>query len=97
MATQIMLKNPNNGLIKKGFYGFSWTTFLFGGFPALFRGEIFIGLALIVLQCITFGIAGLIWAFVYNKRYTVGLIENGYVLAGSDSENAMAKQKLGIQ
>jgi len=96
MATQIMLKHPGTGVIKKGFYGFSWTTFFFGGFPALFRGEIFIGLALIVLQCITFGLAGLIWAFVYNKRYTVSLIENGYVLAGSDAEILQAKQKLGI-
>jgi hypothetical protein len=39
-----MMKNPNTGVIKKGFYGFSWTTFLFGGIPALFRGDIITGL-----------------------------------------------------
>jgi len=96
MATQILLKHPDTGIVKKGLYGFSWTTLFFGGFPALFRGDIFIGLALVAICILTCGIAGIIWAFVYNKKYTLGLIEKGYVLAGSDAENALAKQKLGI-
>ena len=97
MATQIPLKHPETGIVKKGLYGFSWTTFFFGGFPALCRGDIFIGLALIVVTILTCGLAGIIWAFVYNRKYTLGLIEKGYVLAGSDAENALAKQKLGIE
>ena len=96
MATTIMLKHPQTGVIKQGFYGFSWTTFFFGGFPALFRGDIVIGLAVIVITMITFGIAGIIWAFIYNKKYTLGLIEKGYILASSEGENALARQKLGI-
>lgn len=96
MAIQIMLKHPQTGIIKKGFYGFSWTTFFFGGFPAVFRGDIVLGLIVIIINLVTFGVAGIIWSFVYNKRYTLGLIEKGYELAGSDAENSMAKQKLGI-
>ena len=96
MATQIMLKHPKTGIIKKGLYGFSWTTLFFGGFPALIRGDIMIGVALLVLEIVTFGIAGLIWAFVYNKKYTLSLIEQGYEFAGSEGENALARQNLGI-
>ena len=44
MATRIMLKHPQTGVIKPGYFGFSWTTFFFGGFPALFRGQIGLGL-----------------------------------------------------
>jgi hypothetical protein len=39
MATKINMLNPDTGLIKTGFYGFSWTTFFFGAFPALFRSD----------------------------------------------------------
>lgn len=96
MATKILLKHPETGIVKTGLYGFSWTTFFFGGFPALFRGDIMIGLAVIILSCITFWIAGIIWAFIYNKKYTIGLIEKGYVLSGSEAENTLARNKLGI-
>ena len=96
MATKIPMRHAETGIIKKGLYGFSWTTLFFGGFPALFRGDIFIGLALIVICILTGGIAGIIWAFVYNKKYTLGLIEKGYVFAGSDADNELAKHKLGI-
>jgi uncharacterized membrane protein len=28
MAKEILMKHPQTGVIKKGFYGFSWTSFL---------------------------------------------------------------------
>ena len=96
MAKEIILKHPQTGIVKTGLYGFSWTTFFFGGFPALFRGDIVVGACVLVASVLTLGIASLIWAFIYNKRYTLGLIEKGYVLSGSDGENALARQKLGI-
>lgn len=37
MATRIAMEHKQTGLLKDGFYGFSWTTFYFGLFPALFR------------------------------------------------------------
>ena len=33
-----MMKNETNGLMKKGFIGFSWTYLFFGGLVPLFRG-----------------------------------------------------------
>lgn len=96
MATTILMKHPQSGIVKKGLYGFSWTTLLFSGFPAVFRGDLITGLVVIVLNMLTFGVAGLIWAFIYNKKYTLGLVEKGYVMAGSEAENTLARQKLGI-
>ncbi|SDH44159.1 MULTISPECIES: hypothetical protein [unclassified Duganella] len=104
MATRIALKHKDTGLVKDGFYGFSWTTFFFGFFPALFRGDFitFIGGFVIsmIIAVVTMGIGaffiGLIWAFMYNKYYTRRLLERGYVLAGSEGDNALAAAALGI-
>ncbi len=96
MAETVMLKHTRTGIVKKGFYGFSWTTLFFGGFPALFRGDILMGLIVMVINFCTFGFAGLIWAFFYNKTYTHKLLENGYELADSEAKNALARSKLGI-
>ena len=97
MATTILMKHPKTGVVKKGLYGFSWTTLFFGGFPALIRGDILVGVAVMVASLCTMGLAGIIWAFIYNKRYTIKLIEQGYELSGSEGENTLARTKLGIE
>ncbi len=104
MATRIVLKHKDTGIIKDGYYGFSWTTLFFGFFPPLFRADFltFIGafVILVILGGLTFGIgsgiASLIWAFMYNRYYTRRLLERGYQFGGSDSENAKAASKLGV-
>ena len=104
MATSIKMKNPKTGLLKDGFYGFSWTTLFFGGFPALFRGDFltFIGLfaVLIILGMLTMGIgafvASIAWAFMYNGSYTKKLIEKGYKFDASEREIKLALKALGI-
>lgn len=104
MATRIALKHKETGLVKAGFYGFSWTTLFFGFFPALFRGDFitFIGgfVITIIIAFVTMGIGaffiGLIWAFMYNNYYTRKLLERGYVLASSEGENALAASALGL-
>lgn len=69
----------SNGVeIKKVPLGFSWTTFFFGGFPALIRGDWITGLIICLLNFITWGIAGFIAAFMYNKMYAKSLFEKGY-------------------
>ncbi len=96
MAHVVMLKHPKTGIMKKGFFGFSWTTLFFGGFPAIFRGDLVIGLVFIVLQLLTWGFAGLVWAFIYNKSYTTKLIEQGYELDDHPSVESRARAKLGV-
>lgn len=105
MAQKIQMKHKDTGIMKTGFYGFSWTTLFFGFFPALFRGDFvtFIG-ACVVLILIGIGTAGigafiamLIWAFLYNSFYTKKLLEKGYVFSGSKQENIEAATALGVQ
>ena len=104
MAKKIALRHAQSGLIKMGFYGFSWTTLFFGMFPALFRADFltfiggFIVAAILTLTTAGIGtfIAFLVWAFVYNKYYTTKLIEKGYAVEESDPNALEAKAALGI-
>ena len=104
MATRIPMKHEATGLMKDGFYGFSWTTLIFGGFPALFRGDFitFIGLfvILVILAVATAGFGAflgmLVWAFMYNKYYTRKLIERGFRFNSSPEENQRAAAAIGV-
>ena len=96
MAKRILMKHPGTGLVKNGFYGFSWTMLLFGGFVPLFRGDLLAGVLVLILYIITLGWGTLIYSFFYNKQYTTRLIEKGYVFADSEAANAKARAKLGV-
>ena len=70
-----------NGIeIKKVPLGFSWTTFFFGGFPALIRGDWVPGIIIMVGCMLTWGIVGIVAAFMYNKMYAKSLFEKGYTI-----------------
>ena len=96
MATKVLLKNPNTGQMKNGFYGFSWTYLFFGFWVPLFRGEVMIAFLHLIFSAITFGIWQLIVSFLYNKQYTDRRITEGYRLADSPTNNGLAAARLGI-
>lgn len=104
MATAVQMKQKNTGIVKPGYYGFSWTSFFFGGLPALFRGDLAYGLAVlavgILMSLFSAGllwfVVGLIWAFVYNKNYTHRMIQDGLEFDDAPERVAEAKQSLGI-
>ena len=96
MATRVALIHPQTGLMKPGFYGFSWTLLFFGWFVPVFRGELFVGLLHLVITILTFGLWQVILAFLYNKQYMTRMLEKGYVLNDYEEVNAIARQKLGI-
>lgn len=104
MATKVTMKHKDTGIMKDGYFGFSWTTLLFGFFPALFRSDFitFLGgfIITLILGLATYGIAwlviGIIWAFMYNKNYTRKLLEQGYIFADSEYKNIEAAEALGI-
>jgi hypothetical protein len=75
-----------DGLLKECPVGFSWTTFFFGGFPALFRGHTLMGLVQIILQVITMSFSALIFAFIYNKMYINFRLEQGYRFSGASGK-----------
>jgi hypothetical protein len=85
----INLVHRSTGLIKQAKVGFSWTTFFFGIFPALFRGDWKWALIQLVLASITFGISSLVFMFIYNGLYIRDLLEKGYEPADESSRNIL--------
>ncbi len=104
MAKPIQLKHKNSGVMKTGYYGFSWTTLFFGGFPALFRGDFltFIGSFVVLfllglaIHPFVIPIAMFIWAFFYNGYYTRKLLEKGYEFSDFSHINEMAASVLSV-
>jgi hypothetical protein len=104
MATKVVMKHNSSGVLKNGYFGFSWTTLIFGFFPALFRGDFitFIGgfAIVVIIGSVTMGIGalliGIIWAFMYNKYYTRKLLERGYTFNDSEGVNAQAAAAIGV-
>lgn len=85
------------GAIKNVKLGFSWTTFFFGFFPALFRGDLkwaaimFISSCFIGLFTLGLGawIPGIIFSFIYNQMYIREMMEKGYRPANPETEAAL--------
>lgn len=96
MAQTIRLRHAQSGVVTTGFYGFSWTTLFFSGFPALFRGDLITGVIVLALTASSFWVAALLWAFFYNRVYTVRLLERGYVFADDPQKIAEARRVLRI-
>lgn len=97
MAWDIRMRHPQSGIVTRGVIGFSWTTLFFSGFPALFRGDLLTGTLVLLLSCSSFWIAAIIWAFLYNKVYTRGLLEKGYVFDDDPRKVAEARFVLGME
>ncbi|ONG53020.1 hypothetical protein BKE38_13655 [Pseudoroseomonas deserti] len=101
MATEISLTHPN-GLRKPAFYGFSWTSLFFGGFPAAFRGD-WMAFGLYLLLALAgalftqgFGclVLWLVWPFFYNRWHARRLIERGYQITGANGSIDIAKARV---
>jgi hypothetical protein len=86
----IRLKHPQTNVTKECPTGYSWTTFLFGLFVPLVRGDLKWAAILFVITALvtTFSWAlcfipncfiGPIFAYFYNKLYITELVEKGYV------------------
>lgn len=88
------LKNTQTGETKVVKVGFSWTTFFFGFWPAIFRGDWLWAVILFVLCWLTVGIAGIIMAFVYNQIYIKRLVEQGFRPADEESKQALASKNI---
>ncbi|ASS67783.1 MULTISPECIES: hypothetical protein [unclassified Paenibacillus] len=93
---RIRLKNAAGG-VKEAKVGFSWTTFFFGFFPALFRGDLkwavimFVASAAVGIFTLGFGawVPGIIFSFIYNKMYIKELLEKGYQPADQHSQTEL--------
>ncbi len=96
--TEISFKNPNTGAMKSAPVGFSWTTFFFSCFPPLFRGDFKYAIIILLVQFVTFGFGGVIFAFFYNSLYIKGLIGEGYKATGiANGDMNYASSKVGME
>jgi len=73
-----ILKNNSTGVVKVVKQGFSWTTFFFGFFVPLIRGDLKYFFVMIAASLVTFGFSSWVFAFLYNKHYTEDLLNNGF-------------------
>lgn len=108
MASVVKMQHRESGIMKNGYFGFSWTTLLYGPFPALFRGDFitfvgwFVIYPLIVVPTffLTLGIVavfpGFVWAFFYNGYYTKRLLERGYIFADNPPKVREACRRLRV-
>ena len=97
MATKIMIKHPASGLVRSGYFGFSWTYLFFGWFVPLIRGELGVAALHLLFTFFTLGLWQLIMSFLYNKQYMTRMLANkGYILADNEQVMQTARLKLGI-
>lgn len=104
MANKITLRHKASGVEKNAFYGFSWTTFFFGFWPALFRGDwvgFFGSLGIhAALAFLTMGIGNIVFGiamcFVYNGWHARRLLVAGYEFTGSQDEKDRAARALNV-
>ncbi|MEZ5117992.1 MAG: DUF2510 domain-containing protein [Candidatus Nanopelagicales bacterium] len=82
MATPIRMRRVDVPVEKVAYKGFSWTTFFWGPFPPMFRGDgigVLIGMGLVVVSLFIPLLPFLVWAFFYNDNHFNRLLETGWV------------------
>lgn len=96
MATRVMIKHPQTGLIQNGYVGYSWTYLLFGFWVPLIRGELGVAALHLIFTMFTFGLWQLIVSFLYNKQYMTRKLTAGWVLDDTPEANKYAAAKIGM-
>mgnify|MGYP003731237805 CR=1 FL=1 len=91
---KIQLKHSTSNALKEVKLGFSWTTLFFSILVPLFRGDFLWFIIMIIADSLTFGIAWLIFPFIYNKIYLKNVLEKGYIPANKYSEDALVSKNL---
>ena len=101
----ISFKHPTFGTVKSAPVGFSWTTALFGFWPALFRSDfkwaaIQFGIT-VGVSLVTMGIGAIVvwlaFGFIYNKIYIKGLVEQGFQVSNFQSEYTLEQLQAQVE
>lgn len=77
---KITMTNAQTGAKVRVKKGFSWTTFFFGGFVPLARGD----WKWFFICFLTFGLAAFYLMFKYNEIYIESLEERGFRIEGAN-------------
>ena len=74
----VPIEDKKNQIIKEAPVGFSWTVLFFGGLVPLVRGDWGYFFIMLVASIVTFGISGIIFAFIYNRIYLQNSLKKGF-------------------
>ena len=97
MAFATITFQNRQGIIKDAPVGFSWTTLIFGFFPALIRGDWMWALIMIACSFVSFGFASIVFAFIYNRLYIQHLMKNGYKITNYTGDKSRIEAKAQIR
>ena len=93
----ITFKSKSGSIRKVAPVGFSWTTFFFGFFPALIRGDWKWALIQLVASLFTGFISWIVFCFIYNRLYIQGLIKEGFKAESYSGDKRMIEAKAQIK
>ena len=97
MAFATITFENKSGVVKDAPVGFSQTTFFFGFFPALIRGDWLWAVIIFAATFVTFGLAGLVFAFIYNRLYIQSLLKQGFKVRNYSGDKALIEAKAQIK
>ena len=77
------------GQIKEAKIGFSWSNFFLGPVTPLVRVDFKYFIIMLVCLILTCGISWLVFPFIYNKLYIIGLLLKGYLPVSKEDKQIL--------
>ena len=97
MGNKVVMINEKNGRVKNSPAGFSWTTLVFGMWPALLRKDFLGALVILIISAVTgsypvlYVVASVLVSIFYNYTYISRKINKGYELPTDSSKELLEK------
>lgn len=96
-GNKVVMVNNEKGKIKESPAGFSWTTIIFGFWPALLRGDFLGALVIAIINAATnfnpvlYVLSSVLIAIFYNYVYVSRKISNGYGVPTNSGKELLEK------
>lgn len=96
-GNKVVMVDNKNRKIKDSPAGFSWTTLIFGFWPALLRGDFLGALVIMIINASTgfnsvlYVLASVLISIFYNYTYISRKINKGYELPTNNSKELLKK------
>ena len=93
----VTIEDKKNHIVKEAPVGFSWTVLFFGGFVPLVRVDWGYFFIMLVAGIVTFGVSGIIFAFIYNRTYLQNSLNKGFKVKSYDGDKKLIESKAQIK
>lgn len=97
MGSKVVMVNEKDRKVKDSPAGFSWTTLIFGMWPALLRGDFLGALVILIISAgtgfnpVLYVLASILISIFYNYTYISRKISKGYELPTDNSKELLKK------